>query len=415
MIKQIQKKFIKITMFSSLVVVFILIGAINAMNLYSMNTKLTMQLSALEENVDGAGPEKEQKPDSIHDLKKEKSEHEKQLRYFSVIIDDQNEIETIDTGTLSEQLDIDAQKFVSKVLEHGKKTGYLGYYKYCVSSYGDGKKIIFLYCESELAMAKETFWISIAVAGLMLLVMFVLVVSLSKRAIKPLIESSEKQKQFITDAGHEIKTPLGIISANADVLELMNGQSEWTDSIHHQVVRLDALVKNLLLLSKMEETKREHCFRDFNMSEVVYNGAKNFCAVAEAKKITFEFDVEADLMFYGEVSEIEQLVSILVDNAMKYVTECGEVKVALSKNKHKKQIYFEVYNTTQKLETKELNRLFERFYRSDASRSRQSGGYGIGLSIAKSIVELHKGKITAKSADGTSISFCVTLPIMKSK
>lgn len=413
--KKIQKRFILITMFSSLVVVILLIGAINIINLYSMNKKLTSQLNALEKNIENSDLKGEKKQERLHDMKKEKEEHEKQLRYFTVLLDAQDEIKKTDTSMINEADKIQPKKMVLEVLEHGKTSGYYQNYKYSVTRYEDGKRIIFLYCQSELAMVKEMFLISIGVSALMLLLMFLLVVGLSKKAITPLLESSEKQKRFITDAGHEIKTPLGIISANADVLELMHGKNEWTNSIHNQVERLDVLVKNLLLLSKTQEMEHRDFFEEFNLSQVIEDGAKSFCPVAKAKEILYELDIESNLMFYADKAQIEQLLSILVDNAMKYVTDGGEIKVILHKNKHKKQVYLEVYNTTQRIETKELNHLFERFYRSDLSRSRQSGGYGIGLSIAKSIVELHKGTIIAKSKDQTSISFCATFPITRKK
>ncbi|MDD3174520.1 MAG: HAMP domain-containing sensor histidine kinase, partial [Herbinix sp.] len=215
------------------------------------------------------------------------------------------------------------------------------------------------------------------------------------------------QKLFITDAGHEIKTPLAIISANADVLELIGGESEWITSIRNQTVRLDKLVKNLLTLSKLEEDNKKVSFTEFDLSETVARTASPFTTVAETKSKKLFMDIAQGKRLVGDESSIEQLVSTLVDNALKYSDEEGTIKITLSS--YKKGIKLEVYNTTEEIDTENLDKLFDRFYRSDSSRSSETGGYGIGLSIAKSIVEAHHGKISVKSEDGRSICFTVLL------
>jgi signal transduction histidine kinase len=225
--------------------------------------------------------------------------------------------------------------------------------------------------------------------------------------MKPFIESMEKQKQFITDAGHEIKTPLAIISANADVLELTGGESEWITSIRNQTNRLDKLVRNLLTLSKMEEGKIELVFTDFDISKAVLEITEPFKAIGEAQNKKFLMEIEPGIIFHGDQGSIHQLVSTLVDNAMKYSDEKGTIKITLSSSK--KGIKLQVYNTVEELNIDNLDKLFDRFYRADSSRSRETGGYGIGLSIAKSIAEAHHGRISAKSEDGKSICFTVQL------
>ena len=204
-----------------------------------------------------------------------------------------------------------------------------------------------------------------------------------------------------------ILTPLAIISANADVLELTSGKNEWITSIRNQTNRLDKLVKNLLMLSKMNEDDIELVFSDFNLSDIVFETAGPFKVIAENQNKKFLMDVEPELKFHGDESSIHQLVSTLVDNAMKYSNENGEIKISLSSVK--RGIKLEVYNTVDKMDKGKLDKLFDRFYRADSSRSRETGGYGIGLSIAKSIVETHHGKISVKSEDGKSICFTVII------
>jgi signal transduction histidine kinase len=237
--------------------------------------------------------------------------------------------------------------------------------------------------------------------------MFALVSVFSKKAIKPIIESMEKQKQFITDAGHEIKTPLAIISANADVLELTGGDSEWITSIRNQITRLDKLVKNLLTLSKIDEGNIKMVFTDFDLSKAVFETAGAFEAIAETQKKKFQMELQPGLKYHGDESSIQQLISTLVDNALKYSNVEGSIKISL--NATKKGAKLEVFNTADEIDKANLDKLFGRFYRADSSRSRDTGGYGIGLSIAKSIVEAHHGKISVKSDDGKSICFTVII------
>ncbi|URZ00292.1 sensor histidine kinase [Clostridium felsineum] len=262
-------------------------------------------------------------------------------------------------------------------------------------------------CKSLILQQATLFLIiSCIVALVTLICVFILVSIFSKKAINPIIESMEKQKQFITDAGHEIKTPLAIISANADVLELTSGTNEWITSIRNQSNRLDRLVKNLLMLSKMNENL-DLVFSDFNLSTAAVEITNSFEVIAEKQNKKLVMDIQSNIILKGEENGIRQLISTLVDNAIKYSNDNGTIKISL--RAIKKSIKIEVYNTADNIDKENLDKLFDRFYRADSSRSRETGGYGIGLSIAKSIVERHRGKILAKSEDGKSICFTVLI------
>ncbi|HWT76104.1 MAG TPA: HAMP domain-containing sensor histidine kinase [Mobilitalea sp.] len=410
MIKKLQRKFIMITMGSLLLVMLILISAINAINLYQINSSINESLTFLSVNQ-GKFPsmDKNKPPKDENQIFGSHMNEETpfQTRYFVVEYYSDGTTKQIDTGHIAAVTSTVAEEYGDKVINGNKETGYLGIYKYKIVVQQNGSMVIFIDCRDKLQTATEFLTISCLVALATLILMFLLLSILSRKAIKPFVENAEKQKLFITDAGHEIKTPLAIISANADVLELMGGENEWITSIRNQTARLDKLVKNLLMLSKMDEESVKLIFKEFDYSETVAKMAGPFIAVAESKNKKFYMNIQPDIKIYGDENSIEQLVSTLVDNAMKYSSEEGTIKITLSATKKGKKL--EVYNTTQDLDVANLDKLFDRFYRADSSRSRETGGYGIGLSIAKSIVEAHHGRISARSEDGNSICFTVML------
>lgn len=404
MMKKLQRRFIMITMGSLALVVFILLGSINAVSFYQMDHKVNEEIKILSENQ-GAFPN--YKRDDMQKFGFEMNpETQFQTRYFVVKVDKNNNIKEIDAEHVAAVTSGEVIKYANKILSGSKKSGYKDVYKYSVVNEPYGYMLVFVDCRMQIQQATLFLIISCIVALVTLICVFILVSVFSKKAINPIIESMEKQKQFITDAGHEIKTPLAIISANADVLELTSGKNEWITSIRNQSNRLDRLVKNLLMLSKMNENL-DLVFSDFDLSKVAVEITKSFQVIAEKQNKKLLMDVQSSVMFKGEENGIRQLISTLVDNAIKYSNDNGTIKILL--RSIKKSIKIEVYNTVDSIDKENLNKLFDRFYRSDSSRSRETGGYGIGLSIAKSIVERHRGKILAKSEDGKSICFTVLI------
>lgn len=408
MIKKLQRKFIMITMGSLLLVMLLLMGTINGINLYQMEQRLNGAIDILSQNQ-GKFPKfdkKEPPKESFRSDFEMNEETQFATRYFVVRIGEAGDIREIDTSHIAISSEA-AMDYAAQVLSSGKESGYLDNYKYSLVWSSEGYMLIFVFCKEQISTAAKFLFNSCEVAVITFVLMFLLVSVFSRRAIKPIIENAEKQKQFITDAGHEIKTPIAIISANADVLELTGGSSEWITSIRNQISRLDKLVKNLLMLSRMEEDNLKLVLTDMNLSRTTEEIAGSFQPVAEMQNKQIQLDIQPGLMFHGDENSIQQLVSTLVDNAMKYSDEGGTVKVTLAAVK--KGLRLEVYNTVSDLNTTNLDKLFDRFYRADASRARGTGGYGIGLSIAKSIVEAHHGKIGVKSDDGHSIRFTVIL------
>ena len=283
------------------------------------------------------------------------------------------------------------QSKVIEALEKGKTSGFIGSYRFLKVETNVGNLILFLNCQRELdsyeSFVKNSVLISIGV----ILSVLVLIILISKRVIAPIQETYLKQKQFITGASHELKTPLAIISSNADVLEMMNGDSKWTQNIHNQVDRLSSLVNSLVVFSCMEEkdtVERTH----FDLSEALKLRIEDFDELANFQKKNIVADVDPNLNYYGEKDSIIQLMDILLENAIKYAPEDSDISVKLNKNR--KYATLKVSNKAN-VEKGDLSKVFDRFYRLDESRNSAIKGYGIGLSMAQLIAEKHKETIQA--------------------
>ena len=283
------------------------------------------------------------------------------------------------------------QSKVIEALEKGKTSGFIGSYRFLKVETNVGNLILFLNCQRELdsyeSFVKNSVLISIGV----ILSVLVLIILISKRVIAPIQETYLKQKQFITGASHELKTPLAIISSNADVLEMMNGDSKWTQNIHNQVDRLTSLVNSLVVFSRMEEKDTVERTR-FDLTNALESRIEDFNELANFQKKNIVTDIDPDLYYFGEEASIVQLMDILLENAIKYAPEDSGISVSLKKNR--KYAILKVSNkaTVQK---GDLSKVFERFYRLDESRNSAIKGYGIGLSMAQLIAEKHKETIRA--------------------
>ena len=235
-------------------------------------------------------------------------------------------------------------------------------------------------------------------------ILFFIVWQLSFSVFKPIKEAFYKQKQFISNASHELKTPLTIISANAEVIN-EKGDNPWANNIKSQTERMDVLIADMLTLAKMDEDKVQLNLVEFNLSDEIINDSLAFDAVAFEKGKTLNIDIEPDILYKGDLLSVKKLVSILLDNAVKHADPCGEILVTLKKENGKTVLT--VFNSGSFVPTEDSNKVFERFYRGDSSRSRESGGSGLGLSIAKSIADINKWKINAVSIPEVSMTVTV--------
>ena len=283
------------------------------------------------------------------------------------------------------------QSKVIEALEKGKTSGFIGSYRFLKVETNVGNLILFLNCQRELdsyeSFVKNSVLISIGV----ILSVLVLIILISKKVIAPIQETYLKQKQFITGASHELKTPLAIISSNADVLEMMSGDSKWTTNIHNQVDRLTSLVNSLVVFSRMEEKDTVER-TSFNLTETLKSRIEDFDELANFQKKYIVTDIDENLNYYGEKDSIIQLMDILLENAIKYAPEDSDILVKLNKNR--KYATLKVSNKAN-VEKGDLSKVFDRFYRLDESRNSAIKGYGIGLSMAQLIAEKHKETIQA--------------------
>ena len=316
-------------------------------------------------------------------------------RYFTVLFSSEGNIIHTNVSNISSVSEEEANTIATQVLNSASNAGDYGNFKYKVKDSVKGGKIVtILDCGRQISNFFTVLFISVVAAVVCWGIMLLIVVLFSKRAILPIAKNIEKQKQFVTNAGHEIKTPLAIILANTDALELHNGESKWSKNIRTQTKRLGGLMQNLLTLSRMDEsTEVPMC--DFDLSETVESTASAFIEPAALKGVMTETDIVKDIKLQGNRENIIQLITVLMDNAVKYTEEGGIITVSLIKQD--KNIVMTVKNTFPKIENPE--KLFDRFYRADDARTQKNGGYGIGLSVAQAIVQIHKGSITAQSND----------------
>ena len=366
MIKKLRTKFIIVTMCVIFVVIGGIIGIINAVNFSRINADSNMVLNVLADNNGTMPlPNIEDKENPMPSLPPETPF---QTRYFTVTVKG-GEVVSVNISKIFKLTEEQAITQTKEVISQGQTDGYFGDYKLTKISVDDGDMYIFLDCSKDLYFARNFLKISLMIGAIAIILIFGLVWIFSSIVVKPIAESYSKQKRFITDANHEIKTPLAIIGATNEVMELEFGENEWSDTIN----KVSEPFKNLAKISNK----------------------------------TFNLTVEQNLKGVGDVSLIGQLVSILLENAFKYSNDNGNIDLYLSSNGKNNKII--VANTTDGVDKKNLDKLFDRFYRSDDSRNSETGGNGIGLSIAKSIVNIHKGKIFAKSDDGKYIVFTVII------
>ncbi len=292
----------------------------------------------------------------------------------------------------------DTQEYLSAALAHGAGYGYCGSCRFFVAQTDDGENIaIFLDCYHELrAMRLVLMWSLLADAACILLV-FLLVVLLSRRAIDPVVRSAQQQKQFITDASHELKTPITVIATSLKVLEMETGKQKWIDKAMAQTEKLTSLVNSLVTLSRMDEEDSPLRMEDFPVSDAVRETAESFVDFAASKGHELRLSISDGLTYRGDEYAVRQLVSILLDNAVKYAPPDSPIEFSLEKAK--RGVVLRSSNVCDDVAPADAQKLFDRFYRADPSRSSGSG-FGIGLSIARSIAEGHHGSIRARVNDG---------------
>lgn len=414
MIKSLRKRFIMVAMCSIFLVLAVIMGTVNIVNYYRMMSRADNMTAILAENdgrfagVSGDDIGK-RKMDSGRNMRRNDLSPETpyETRFFSVKLDREGTVLFSDVDKIAAISTTDAEEYAIKVFQGRSSKGFEDIYRYRMVDSGTDILIIFLNCGRELSMFQSSLLTSVSVSVLGFIAVTVLVIVFSKIVFRPVAESYEKQKQFITDASHEIKTPLTIIDANIEVLEMENGENQWTKSTKNQIKRLASLTQQLITLSRLDEERKMLEKSEFSLSDAVSETVQSFEALAKAQNKQLDIQIEDGIHFFGDEKSIRQMTGILMDNALKYSLCEGSICVLLKRKGRKIQL--EVFNQTEDIPRGKHDILFERFYRMDTSRNSETGGSGIGLSVARAIVLSHGGKINAYSADGKSLTVVVAL------
>ena len=328
--------------------------------------------------------------------------------YYTMILDEDGQILSWNSDRSELYSQETLQEFADQVCASGKTSGRIESQFFRMTAHESGRLLIVLDARLEMSAGQRVLRVTALVAGIACLLLSLGAWLLIRRMVRPVEEAFRKQQQFVWDASHELKTPLAVISANADVLEGEIGENEYLGYIRSEVQRTDSLVKNLLTLARLDRGTLNGEMTELNLSEAVLGVLLPFeSTVYEAGK-TLETEIAEDVRCLGNEAMLQQLTVILLSNAMKYSDAQGVIRVKLEKKNRGAELRVE--NTGEGISPGDLERIFDRFYRTDASRSSETGGEGLGLSIARSIVEIHHGKIRAESDPGRNTVFIVSLP-----
>lgn len=360
----------------------------------------------------GTTPPEKKRPDDIPDNMPDDMKTEPvpksfgSVDFFVIMADSKgNYLACMNNDDLTNE---NAQEYINNILNHNDITGMINSYQFYNVEKNNGTLIALTDKTDEKKVINQFIRTTIVIGALTVILLSFAGYFLSKKSIEPIKTAFEKQKQFISDASHELKTPLTVISANADVLSGEIGDNKWLNYIKSQTERMNLLVNDLLNLTRLENNTSDFICSEFNLSQAVTNTALPFeCRAFETNK-KFIVNIEDGLTVIGSEKHIKQMTAIFIDNALKYSSDGGIVRVTLKKQGDKKIL--SVYNTGTGVKDSEKDKIFERFYRTDDSRTRQAtGGYGLGLAIAKSIIDKHKFKVNVENEEGKSITFVVTM------
>ena len=329
------------------------------------------------------------------------------MRFFIVRVEDSGDATYISTDFVA-SIDADtAVEYANKALAKRSDEGYIGNYRYAKIDNSGETVLIFLNASRELQFARTLCLLTIEISLASLILVFILVVIFSKKAIRPIENNIKQQKQFITDASHELKTPLTSISTSLDVITAEHGEDEWTDNIKKQTGRMTKLGSELVTLSRLDEDIPLPNKERFSLSNAAWETVDIYQSQAKGRGKKMTIDIAENVEIFGDKSAVQQMLSVLLDNAVRYSNNEGEIRFSVYTKKNKARI--EVYNTCDYDTPPDVNRLFDRFYRPDGSRSSETGGTGVGLAIAQAVAESHGGTIKAICPDGKSMTIKVTI------
>lgn len=402
MTKKLKRRFIVFTMTAVTCLLVFIVLAINELNWVMLERQSSSVLDILVES-DGAFNKMnfKQPPPFSRPMDMDRM---RSSRFFIVRSDANGNIMDVNTAQISSIDHETAKSYALTVLKEGKESGRVYGYKFAVKQAGPNRLIFFMDTSAQSESFYMVLFASSAIAVLCWLILLIIVILLSGKVIRPVLVGMEKQKQFITNAGHEMKTPLAIIQSNNDTMALIHGENKYNVHIRTQTKRLNVLMSNLLTLAKLDEEiplPKE----SVNISEVTNELLPVYQEDAQARNLHLNVQIESDITIQTNRDGFRQMLTILLDNALKYTPDNGYIHLSLTRNGRHIQIIEE--NTCDPSLEPDPERLFERFYRGDSARtqSKESSGYGIGLSAARAMCENFGGKLTAEYPSAESIRF----------
>lgn len=322
-------------------------------------------------------------------------------RFFTVLIDSYGNIYKYVSENNGMYTDEELAALATKVLIRGKSSGSVDHMLYTVKEASSGKMIVFMDNRITEANIRAVQFYSFIFGGIGLITLFAVTVLLAQWLTRPVEEAFNKQKSFISDVSHELKTPLAVITANSDALESEIGESKWLGYIKNEAYKMSGLVNSMLTLTRMESKENRQPFRRIDFAETVRSAVMAFESIAYEKNVDLSVKIPAPVFVSGDEEKLSRLAAILTDNAVKYTEPGGKITVSLKSGRNKAVL--EVANTGKEIAPEDRKKIFDRFYRADKARSRESGSYGLGLSIAKTIVSSHHGSISVDCRNGLVI------------
>ncbi len=390
MLKKLQKKFVILIMLISIMVVLLTSVSINAINYISVFNNADDILELLID-IDF---DFDIKPNYVprNDFPNEIAFT---TRFFVVKTNAENEIYSTNLNSINHIDEIQAEEYANIVNEVDNTAGVIGNFRYLVEESDVGNTYVFLDIQQNLQSANTFLGASVFIMLIMEVLIFLLAIICSKKAVAPIVDSYERQKRFITDATHDFKTPLAIIRADNDVIEIETGETEWTRSINTQTKRLNTLVENLITLTKLDEEKKVVAPCEFCLSDKVQEIVSEFATIAQKQNLELNCNIKKEILYTGVEDSIKKVFMLLLENALKYADKNTVIDINLYKKGSK--IILNIQNKCSGVKAGKHNNWFDRFYRQNESRNSKTSGFGIGLCVAKTICEKHKAKIKAES------------------
>ena len=390
MLKKLRFKFIAISTLAMVVVLFLVLGLVNLVTYSNALSDINSTLDYISSQEGEIVAESE----SITNYSKLTPETAYETRYLFLVVGSDGAYVTLNDEHIAAITKDEMDSFIANALSDDETSGIFQfkglYYAYLKEKSNDQLKLTIMDCTRTMSSVHYFFTFSLYVGALSSLLTFLVLSFFAKRAVAPYVKNNEAQKQFITNASHELKTPLAVISANTEVIEMMNGKNEWTESTVNQVSRMSELISRLVVLSRLEE-REDIVLKDVDYSAEAAKSVANFKTVAETKGLKLESVIEEDIHVEADEKGIFELINILLDNAVKYCDDGGAILIVLSKKGKYSSLV--VSNDYAEGEGVDYKRFFDRFYREDQSHNSSKKGYGIGLSMAESLTHMFKGKI----------------------